>query len=331
MRLKPLVYRVFKTIESEFGGQTPQFCLLVSGGADSLCLLEVFKILNVEKGISFRVLHHFHGMNGNVEYRLRALNFVQERCAISDVPFLTNGDGGCARAGPEVFEHDGDGVQEESEDTLRQRRWQWVRSQVAPEEVICTAHHREDQLETQLMRLIRGTGAAGLRGMSELDRHHGARVFRPFLREPKSELVEFLMKSKSPWLEDPSNSSQIPLRNWLRFNFLAPLEQKCPGSTQALLSSLGEMGHMAEAFLATQSAVFENRVFLRQVACQKNGVVFLRHWLERQLGRPVKRSQVLEIQKVCKSSSAQIHVPVDEQWVKGNETELWVCQRIGEV
>jgi tRNA(Ile)-lysidine synthase len=76
-----------------------------------------------------------------------------------------------------------------------------------PERSIVTAHHQDDQAETLLMRLARGSGIDGLTGMHRRTRIHGVPVLRPLLDVPKSRLVATLRACHATWREDPSNES----------------------------------------------------------------------------------------------------------------------------
>ncbi len=76
-----------------------------------------------------------------------------------------------------------------------------------PLRCLITAHHADDQAETLLMRLARGSGTRGLGGMRARTAMHGITVLRPFLTVPKDRLVETLALTGGVWLEDPSNAN----------------------------------------------------------------------------------------------------------------------------
>ena len=93
---------------------------------------------------------------------------------------------------------------------------------------VVLAHHADDQAETVLHRLLRGSGPAGLAGMSELTDVGGLVVLRPLLRVRRAALREQLMREGQCWREDESNASDRYLRNRLR-RFLAGREQLTDG------------------------------------------------------------------------------------------------------
>ena len=126
---------------------------------------------------------------------------------------------------------------------------------------IVTAHHANDQAETMLMRLKRGTTLAGLRGIQEFralsrgvaglaseaplegvayaagGRSEGEAsptLYRPFLNVTRTELLDYARKNKLTWCEDESNADVKFARNKIRHEILPQLERECPGTTKQL-------------------------------------------------------------------------------------------------
>lgn len=103
--------------------------------------------------------------------------------------------------------------------------------------IIVTAHHCDDLLETQLLRLIRGVGPQGLPSMTPVS---GQRL-RPLLEYTRHELETYAKKNEIPFVEDPSNKDGGYLRNWLRREWLPLLEKRAPGSLKSLGRSLSHL------------------------------------------------------------------------------------------
>lgn len=123
-----------------------------------------------------------------------------------------------------------------SEETLRKLRYQEL-ARIRTENnfsYLVLGHQWDDLLETRLIRLIRGTGSNGLISMSFRKENQ----LRPLLTVSRSEIEHYSNMKKTNYLEDPSNFSQDPLRNWIRANWLSLLEQKRPGSIKSLARSL---------------------------------------------------------------------------------------------
>lgn len=99
---------------------------------------------------------------------------------------------------------------------------------------IAVGHHREDNVETFFLNLLRGSGIHGLRGM--LPKRD--KIIRPLLNEPKSELVNYLFERGISYVEDSTNAENDFKRNRLRNVVLPILEQEFPGASEAIVRSL---------------------------------------------------------------------------------------------
>jgi len=99
-------------------------------------------------------------------------------------------------------------------------------------DALFTAHHRDDQTETVLMHLLRGSGMQGLCGMQPVSPFGGALLIRPFLNVPKSQLRSALKANGLPCREDGSNQECLTPRNTLRLSLLPQLEELFPGASE---------------------------------------------------------------------------------------------------
>ena len=118
----------------------------------------------------------------------------------------------------------GPGTGETAARTQRYARLEEMSARVGAQ-VIFTAHHADDQVETVLMRVIAGSGPAGLSGMATLS----GRLVRPLLSVPRSELIRHLQeKGLDGWL-DPANSNPRHLRSWIRTELLPAMRRRVPG------------------------------------------------------------------------------------------------------
>ncbi len=207
-----------------------RFLLALSGGLDSMALLQIFLHAREQLKVDFSVAHFFHGETSDSiqqDYRHNARAFVEHLCHKSNVPYH------CNLTEP-FFEKDT--FVSDSEASLRERRYAYLWQIFEKENFdhLVTAHHRDDLLETRLIRLIRGTGPQGLESMS----FQAPRLLRPLIETNREELKAHLVENNCGWVEDPSNECRHPLRNWLRKKWLPELEEKHPGGVQSLARSL---------------------------------------------------------------------------------------------
>ena len=190
----------------------------VSGGADSVALL----CLLVQAGHRVTAVHVNHGLRGEASDGDEA--FVAELCRRMNVPLRV------FRATP---------PENPGEDWARQTRYAFFR-QAAEEtgvHAIALAHHRDDQAETLLMHLLRGSGLTGLSGMAADAAIDGLRILRPLLNCSRAELQAFLRERGQPWREDATNADPRYLRNALRGDILPRLEALIPGAAERIANT----------------------------------------------------------------------------------------------
>jgi len=213
-----------------------------SGGVDSMSLLWSLKRVR-KHNIEACFVHH--GTGPNKQYRDQALVFCREFCRHHDILF---------------HERNHEGAELQSEAELREFRYHSFASvqTEAGAEVLALGHHREDLLETRLLRLIRGTGPQGLVAM----RIFQAGIFRPFLQVSKADLSSYLEHFKLSEIADPSNLDLEPFRNWLRKEWLLALEKRQPGAVNALARSL-EILAEAQSAARDYSEIIDGRSILR--------------------------------------------------------------------
>ena len=224
----------------------------VSGGADSMCLLHWLIELQKERGLQLYAAHFEHGIRGDES--LQDAVFVEEQCRMLHVP-LTIGHGDVP--GFAVQQKLGT---EEAARILRYRFLEETADSLGCDK-IATAHTRNDNAETMLMNLCRGSGTKGLAGIPPVR----GRMIRPLLQTDRSEIEQYLERSGVPHIEDSSNQEDGCTRNRIRHRLLPILEEMNPsvlsafGRSASLLREDEEcLCRMAEAFL--NENLHENRI-----------------------------------------------------------------------
>lgn len=197
----------------------------VSGGVDSVGLLlalhEVKELFKFELSVG----HVHHGDTTDpalAQFRDSARQLVQGLSHECGLEFFTN-----LKSPKKILK---------SEAELRKWRYDHLTlwSSQLGAEAIALGHHQEDLLETQMMRLMRGSAGLGLGAMTLLSPKYR---LRPFLHYTKAEIQNYVQGTGKVWAIDPSNSEGVPLRNQLRV-WLNDMEQMVPGAKSNLLKSL---------------------------------------------------------------------------------------------
>lgn len=130
------------------------------------------------------------------------------------------------------------------EEAAREARYAALAKVLAAGEVLLTAHHLEDQLETVLLQLFRGAGLRGLAAMPEKAPFASGWLVRPLLHHARSELQKWVRTAGLPWIDDATNDDDRLYRNHLRKNILPLIKERWPGVALAVSRSAR---HAAEA------------------------------------------------------------------------------------
>lgn len=178
----------------------------VSGGADSVALLYAMYLLRDKLGISLEAAHFDHGLRGD-ESR-RDADFVRRLCDRLEIP-LTVGEGEVA-AGEKGLEA-----------AARDARYAFFATLPGK---LATAHTADDNAETVLMRLVRGTGLKGLGAISPVR----DRIIRPMLTVTRQDVLDFLEEHNLSYVTDSTNGSDDFLRNRLRHHVIPLLKEENP-------------------------------------------------------------------------------------------------------
>ena len=184
----------------------------LSGGADSVCLLHLLSELSGDWGLSLRVLHVHHGIRGGEADR--DAEFAEKMAAGMGLPFcLVREDV------PRLARERGLTV-EEAGRAARYERLEEYREKTGADR-IAVAHHRNDQAETVLFQLFRGSGPRGLAGIPA----KRGFIIRPLLFAGRDEIREYLGSRGIPWLQDSTNGDLSYSRNRIRHDILPRAEE----------------------------------------------------------------------------------------------------------
>ena len=212
----------------------PRFVLAVSGGRDSMCLLHAFARAAPDAVAAVATFDHGTGRPAT-----RAVQLVSDSCATLGFRSVTAvGHSTVAR-----------------EAAWREARWNFLRGVARAESaIVATAHTRDDNIETILIRTMRGSGARGLAALFA-----PGDVVRPFLELSRDEVARAAIAAGVEWVEDPSNASSTHLRNRVRHDLLPALVRVRPSFADDLLA----IGRRAAVIRATFDQRARTAVTLR--------------------------------------------------------------------
>ena len=203
----------------------PVLCA-VSGGLDSMCLLDLLDRWCRERDGRVVAAHFNHWLRGTESDRDET--FVRDWCAAHDISFVSGS--GDVRG---LAEREGLSLEE----AARNLRYAFLRQEaekLGPRIRIYTAHHADDNAESILFNLIRGTGVAGLTGMA----YQQDGIYRPLLNVARAELADYAAAYGIPHVEDSTNGDpDAAARNYLRLEVMPRLKQINPKAVEHINSA----------------------------------------------------------------------------------------------
>lgn len=264
----------------------------VSGGADSVALLHLLFRLKEELGLCLEVAHLQHGIRGE-EARQDAL-FVANMAERLALPFhFRDVDL------PRMRSEKGKGNLEEM---AREERYRFFVTTAQRRGIrrVATAHTMNDQAETLLMRLLRGSGRKGLSGMPPVHRlistqgaaAGGPLLVRPFIEASRKEILDYLKAEGLEYRIDRTNLDPGPLRNWIRLHLVPQLRERLDPHLDERLAQLADLLREEEEILermarehlhrAVQGETLVRSSLLREGKAMQRRLIRL--WLEGTLG-----------------------------------------------
>lgn len=255
--------------------------IALSGGLDSMVLLDAC-LSSQNQWISMfpggiRAIHIHHGLS---KHAGSWSAFCEQHCAQAGVAFKSTKVGvrlqGLSDAG------------ESLEEAARHARYQAFERDLATDEALLMAHHKDDQAETVLMNLLRGSGARGLAGIPESRPLGRSQLWRPLLQQSRAELETYARHRSLPWVEDESNADTRLSRNFVRHELLPLMATHWPSARDALvrtaqlqadndeLLSLLAHQYLHEHYDAEENSLQVTALLATSPAMQR---LVLRHWL----------------------------------------------------
>ncbi len=214
----------------------------VSGGADSVALLRVMVELRAELGLVLSVAHFNHKIRGEASDGDE--RFVRHLAEVHGLEFHLSGGDVPAHAKSHKLS---------LETAARDLRYRYFSELIASGAVskVMTAHTLDDQAETVLMRILRGTGTAGLAGVYPRVKVGNGEIIRPLLGVRRCEIESYLRKLDQPWQEDATNQDVHHARNRVRHVLLPLMESEFNPAVRQRLSELADIARVEEEHWAT--------------------------------------------------------------------------------
>lgn len=243
--LRTFVNQVERTAaEFELWSEGDGIVVAVSGGPDSVALLHVLHEISLHRTpLRLICAHVHHGFRSESDEEAVMVRELAEQLSLPiETAFIDI---------PAYMEESGKGGQE----AAREKRYEFLlqTAQKYGARSVALAHHADDQAETVLMRLLRGSGLSGLSGMKMKRTEKNVELIRPFLRMYKADIVELCRVCEFPYVVDHSNLQTKYRRNAIRLEVL-PFLERYNGQFSSSLNHLAEIVQQEDDFVELEAA-----------------------------------------------------------------------------
>tara|TARA_Y200000002_G_scaffold331925_1_gene297378 strand:- start:609 stop:1877 length:1269 start_codon:yes stop_codon:yes gene_type:complete len=196
---------------SEFTNSSDKYVIAISGGVDSAVLTHIFYILK----LNFRTVFVNHNQKGSEELKESAQ-------ALSDILKLNHK---CIETDIKI---------DSSETLMREARYEALNNDINEKEILVTAHHKDDKVETFFINLLRGTRLKGLTSIALKSNN----IIRPMINISKSQIMKYAKENDIYFRNDVSNFDNSILRNWIRNELIPEVENRFPGNLNNKITDL---------------------------------------------------------------------------------------------
>lgn len=245
-----------------------RYCVALSGGLDSTVLLHALLKISSLPVKSVFVVHIDHGIQAiSKQWAQKCFQLCQQWQVDCQIITLV-----CAAKAGESLEA-----------IARQYRYQALAGKIKPGDCLLTAHHQDDQAETLLLQLLRGSGIQGMSAMPAIKPFAEGVLARPLLQFSRDSLHDYAIQHQLTWIEDPSNEVVQFDRNFIRHQVLPLIKTRWPAAQKTITRSAH---HCAQAQVLIDE---QAKSLLVTVKGEQNT---LRVSLLKQLSEPLKKSVI---------------------------------------
>lgn len=293
----------------------------LSGGIDSVVLLHLLHGLTTRLDIVLSAIHVNHGLSPQADAWQA---FCRRLCASLDIPL--------EEVRVEVHETVAHGLEAAA------RKARYAAFARVDATCIALAHQRDDQAETLVFNLLRGSGLAGAAAMPavrDFPDRPGLRVLRPLLEIPREDIARYALERGLEWIEDESNREVRHARNFLRRTILPQVQERFPGASASLSRAAAHFAE-GEALLAqlaeidARTVVRDGRIVVAEFARldEPRARNLLRHVLKlRGMAMPDSARLREAVRQACQAApDRQVAVDLGPCRLYRYRGELWLAQ-----
>lgn len=295
--------------------QPKHYWLGFSGGLDSTALLVAAHELKDSLPCDFTAIHIDHGLHADTAQWVQHCQNLCEQLAI-----------------PLIVEkiHIQQSPRESLEALAREQRYQAISKHMQHQHMLLTAHHMDDQAETLLLNLMRGSSVDGLAAMADYRDYATGWLGRPLLPFSRQDLTEYVQSRNISWLDDPSNQDTSLNRNYLRHQVLPLLQQRWPAARQMIARSADHLREVAnhlqtEQHEKLQAAINPDNGLKLNPMSDTESSLLIRHWLKQLQAPPLPKKKTENLISQLRTVDTESKLTIEwEGWmIRYFRGQLW--------
>ena len=269
--------------------------LAYSGGIDSSVLLDCLYKISLNGSVSIRTMHINHNLSTQSKNFEHHCNKITNEMKIDHKNIQVKIDSSS-----------------NIEELCRKKRYKSLTEYCNPDEVVFTAHHEEDQVETFLLRLIRGSGARGLSSMKPKSKYNNKIIYRPFLNVPKKIIDDYCQANNIDFIHDDSNDNTKYDRNFIRNNIIPVLKSRWPSINKNILNNIAVQDIQSKSLTNHimnilpnyyQNDAKELSVSRLNEESEYNKIMIIHEWILSQTGIVLNLKQIREVLKILQTNN----------------------------
>ena len=270
-----------------------KFLIAISGGIDSMLLLKMSSLISNESNLSFRAIHINHNLSANSK--------EMEECCIKS----------CNKYHIDlqvknIYEDKKNNI----EDRLREKRYEILFNNVKDNESLLTGHHEDDQIETFIYRLVRGSSPKGLSSIKKISYRNEKILCRPLLTINKDNLLTAAKLHDLEYVNDLTNNDLSFDRNYIRKKIIPNIKGRWNHLNKAIshtISLQNDYAFIAHEYCSQiyKSIIIDNKLSIRQLKSFSSHIhsIFIKHWVFRSLQYNLSKNETFNLMHIIKNEN----------------------------
>ena len=266
-----------------------------SGGLDSSVLLDCLYKISLSSSISIRTIHINHNLSPQSIIFENHCSEITSKMKIDHQNIKINIDS-----------------LSNIEEQCRKKRYLSLTKSCRQDEIIFTAHHEADQVETFFLRLIRGSGARGLSSMKNKSIYDKKIIYRPFLNISKQIIEDYCKGNNIDYIEDHSNHDNKYDRNFIRNNLIPLIKSRWPSINKNILNNISVQDIQSKCLVKHISNILpnyqlnnDNELSVAKLNQEPiyNKIMIIHEWVFMRAGVSLNLKQIREVLKILDTNN----------------------------